>query len=98
MDLLEDMCPKDVISRLWSLHFEEALKQRNDAASNELKLIVYDHKGVPDQLQPLLHGYCKTVPKGAGAGPSCYGGRKCDESQSPPRLPFQTHFDKDRHP
>jgi hypothetical protein len=46
-NLLEDMCPKDVIPRLWSLHFEEALKQRNDAASNELGRIVYDHKEYP---------------------------------------------------
>ncbi|KAF1979861.1 hypothetical protein BU23DRAFT_637299 [Bimuria novae-zelandiae CBS 107.79] len=46
-NLLEDMCPKDVISRLWSLHFVEALKQRNDAASNELGRIVYDHKEYP---------------------------------------------------
>jgi len=46
-NLLEDMCPKDVISRLWSLHFEEALKQRNDAASNELGRIVRDQKEYP---------------------------------------------------
>jgi GTPase SAR1 family protein len=47
MGLLEEMCPKDVISRVWSLHFEEALKKRNDAASDELGRIVYDHKGYP---------------------------------------------------
>ncbi|KAK7178351.1 dynamin family protein [Paraphaeosphaeria sporulosa] len=46
-NLLEDMCPKDVISRLWSLHFEEALKGRNDAAAGELGRIVDDHKGYP---------------------------------------------------
>ncbi|KAF1971349.1 dynamin family protein-like protein [Bimuria novae-zelandiae CBS 107.79] len=57
-NLLEDMCPKDIISRLWSLHFEEALKQRNNAASDELRRIVYDHKEYPINYN---HYYTDTV-------------------------------------
>lgn len=47
IELLEDMCPKDAISRLWPFHFEEALKVRNKSASEELDRIVQDHKSYP---------------------------------------------------
>jgi hypothetical protein len=59
-DLLEDMCPKDVISRLWSFHIEEALKERIDAADGELQRIVDDQKGYPINYN---HNYTDLVRK-----------------------------------
>ncbi|KAH7117540.1 interferon-induced GTP-binding protein Mx [Dendryphion nanum] len=45
--LLEDLCPKDVISRLWAFRFEEELKERYRSATAELDRIVQDLKGYP---------------------------------------------------
>ena len=46
-DLLDDMCPKDIVPRLWSGHFEDALKARKHAGSEEIARIMKDHDGYP---------------------------------------------------
>ncbi|PVH91396.1 dynamin family protein [Periconia macrospinosa] len=45
--LMDELCPKDIISRLWTFHFEENLKTRNETASKELDQIIEDHRGHP---------------------------------------------------
>lgn len=45
--LLEDKCPKDVRSRLWTYKLEAALKTRRLAAVEELQKIMDDSRGFP---------------------------------------------------
>lgn len=45
--LLQEMCPRDVYSRLWSSHFEDALRERQKAASQELGSLLEDAGGYP---------------------------------------------------
>lgn len=59
-DLLHDLCPKDVQSRLSSSHIEEAIKSRCMAATEELKEILEDLKEHPINYNDT---YTNTVEK-----------------------------------
>jgi hypothetical protein len=59
-DLLEELCPKDVQSRLSSSHIDEAVKSRCEAAANELEQILDDLRGHPINYN---HYYTETVEK-----------------------------------
>lgn len=59
-DLLHDLCPKDVYSRLSPSHIDEAMKSRYEAASGELEQIVEDLKEHPINYN---HYYTDTVEK-----------------------------------
>lgn len=45
--LLQEKCPKDIRSRLWSYLIQDALKKRNEASVRELELIMEDVKSYP---------------------------------------------------
>ncbi|MCJ1250813.1 hypothetical protein MMC30_008041 [Trapelia coarctata] len=45
--LLEERCPKDVFDRIWSSQLLDEFKGRNEAAGNELDLIMEDVKSYP---------------------------------------------------
>lgn len=59
-NLLQDLCPKDVQSRLSSSHIEGAVKSRSVAATNELEQIVNDLKEHPINYN---HYYTDTIEK-----------------------------------
>jgi hypothetical protein len=58
--LLEDKCPKDVKSRLWSHKLEAALKTRRQSAIEELQKIIEDAKSFPINYD---HNYTDTIEK-----------------------------------
>jgi len=45
--LLEEKCPKDILSRLWPSHIQDALKARFEMAATELHSIMQDVKNYP---------------------------------------------------
>jgi len=47
LDLLQEMCPEDVCSRIWSSQIQDALKERNASATRELELLMEDIKSYP---------------------------------------------------
>jgi GTPase SAR1 family protein len=59
-DLLQELCPKDVQSRLSTSHIEEAVKSRCEAASKELAQIMEDLREHPINYN---HYYTDTVDK-----------------------------------
>jgi GTPase SAR1 family protein len=59
-DLLQDLCPKDVQSRLSSSHIEEAVKSRYEAGLEELNRILDDRRAYPINYN---HYYTETVEK-----------------------------------
>ena len=58
--LLEEKCPKDVQSRLWSYQIQDALKSRSQAAFDELDRIMEDIKNYPINYN---HYYTDTIKK-----------------------------------
>ncbi|OBT39084.1 hypothetical protein VE00_09921 [Pseudogymnoascus sp. WSF 3629] len=58
--LLDDKCPKDVKSRLWSHRILDALKSRRNAAVRELEKIIEDTKSFPINYN---HYYTDTIHK-----------------------------------
>ena len=56
--LLEDKCPKDIVSRLRHSLFQDALKARYDSALEELGRIMEDNKGYPINYN---HYYTQTI-------------------------------------
>ena len=58
--LLEDKCPIDIRSRLWSSQIQEGLKTRNKAAFQELEKIMEDIRNYPINYN---HYYTDTVNK-----------------------------------
>jgi hypothetical protein len=59
-DLLDDKCPNDIKSRLWSHRILDALKVRRNASFRELDLIIEDAKGFPINYN---HYYTDTIHK-----------------------------------
>ncbi|KAJ8067088.1 hypothetical protein OCU04_004467 [Sclerotinia nivalis] len=57
-DLLLEMTPKDVESRLWSSRIEDQLRDRNSAAARELGYLMEDHVNHPINYN---HYYTDTV-------------------------------------
>lgn len=45
--LLEEKCPKDILSRIWSSHIHDVLKSRYSHAAKELDLIMQEVKSYP---------------------------------------------------
>jgi GTPase SAR1 family protein len=58
--LLNDKCPKDICSRLWSSKIQDILKSRNSAALKELRQIMEDISGYPINYN---HYYTDTIQK-----------------------------------
>ena len=58
--LLDDKCPKDIKSRLWSHRILDALKSRRNAAFRELDLIIEDVESFPINYN---HYYTDTIYK-----------------------------------
>lgn len=58
--LLEDTCPKDIQSRLWSYQIRDALKDRSDKSFDELHKIMEDIKSYPINYN---HYYTDTINK-----------------------------------
>ena len=58
--LLQEKCPKDVHSRLWSSQIEEVLEARNAAAFRELETIMEEVKSYPINYN---HYYTDTIHK-----------------------------------
>ncbi len=58
--LLEQKCPKDIHSRLWSSHIQDALKTRSKAAMEELERIISDVENYPINYN---HYYTDTIDK-----------------------------------
>lgn len=58
--LLREKCPKDMYSRLWSSHIQDALKSRNEASIRELGWIMLDLKSYPINYS---HYYTDTIKK-----------------------------------
>jgi len=59
-DLLQEKCPKDVYTRLWSSKIEDALKLRLDGAAKEMEKIMEDIKSYPITYN---HYYTDTIKK-----------------------------------
>ena len=58
--LLQEKCPKDVYTRLWSLKVEEALKLRFDGSAREMEKIMEDIRSYPITYN---HFYTDTIKK-----------------------------------
>lgn len=56
--LLEEKCPKDVLTRLWSSEIEDTLKERNENAERELALLIDDARSYPINYN---HCYADTI-------------------------------------
>ena len=59
-DLLQEKCPKDVYTRLWSFKIEDALKLRLDGAAKEMAKIMEVIKSYPITYN---HFYTHTIKK-----------------------------------
>ena len=59
-DLLEEMCPEDVRSRLWSSQIQDVLKEREAFAIRELEKLTEDLKSYPIDYN---HYYTDTIKK-----------------------------------
>lgn len=60
LDLLQEMCPEDVYTRLWSSQIQDALKERHASAIRELELLMEDIKNYPINYN---HYYTDTIKK-----------------------------------
>jgi len=60
LNLLQEMCPEDVSSRLWSSQIQDALRERNSSATRELELLMEDIKSYPINYN---HYYTDTIKK-----------------------------------
>lgn len=56
--VLEEICPKDIRSNLWSFLIRDALKVRNEASVQELEKIMEDNKSYPINYN---HYYTDTI-------------------------------------
>ncbi|KAF9733693.1 dynamin family protein [Paraphaeosphaeria minitans] len=59
-ELLQDLCPKDVQSRLSSAHIEDAVRARSTAAVKELEQLLVDLREHPIKFN---HYYTETIEK-----------------------------------
>ncbi|KAL9126644.1 MAG: hypothetical protein Q9217_004334 [Psora testacea] len=60
LNLLQEMCPEDVCSRLWSSQIQDGLKERSVSATRELELLMEDIKSYPINYN---HYYTDTIKK-----------------------------------
>ncbi|KAF4637861.1 hypothetical protein G7Y89_g215 [Cudoniella acicularis] len=58
--LLHDKCPEDVERRIWTSRINEELKTRHLAATNELRILMEDHRNYPINYN---HYYTDTIAK-----------------------------------
>jgi GTPase SAR1 family protein len=81
--LLEEMCPKDILSRLWSSHIQDMLKERCENALQELDKIMRDIKGYPINYN---HYYTDTIKKERQRRESRCSSRVVESSEGVPTI------------